>query len=745
MWPTGLRILLTYLTVLLTHATAIAQTSSAMPSRATEGSLEVSSASHITTGQVGLDGIYKLGQWTQVRIRLASPPSDSSVAFVLYVQDSEGVPVAYSGSATGDTVDFLIKLGRADSPVEMVAKKGQETLWREMIPAQIWPAPIPSAQQTVVNLGSDLVLSAAMGMRSANGRERIVTQHVTDPNALPTHWLGYSSVDVLALPTGDRRWLDQMDVDQWRALQRWVEQGGYLFVSGAINFDLFQDSGRLTWCTESKIAGTLKIRQTTGIEQFIGATSRLDQNRNSNNQVFEVAMLDIQEPQGRVEVWEGLVNQRRPAVVRSVVGLGRVTLVGLDVDRAPFLDWNDRPKLMAQLLEPGLDEPLDETLFGVESGPVAHLGYTDVVGQLRRALDQFSQVQFVPFSWIAALILVYLVAIGPLDFWILRRLRRPHWTWRSSPVIVLAFVGLMWWAAMSSKGNQLRVNQLSVIDVDIVGGIVRGTSWHHLFSPRSDRFDIELHSTPALASQANGSSVLSWQGLPGKGFGGLERTESLTVSTTPYGIDFATAPREQNTGAIRKLPLAIWSSRSLVGQWWGQTELKSEQTQLRLGSESLVRGIVHNPLPIELRDAVLIYDHWAYPLGNLPANGIKPIDELQQFDLQDLQTYLTNRRVVDGRSVTDPWDQQSSDIFRIAQLMFFYQAAEGQGYARLQHRYQRTLDWSDHVRLNRAVLLGRANVPGCQLKIDQQEVPADKNVTCCRILLPVQSEGGPSS
>lgn len=753
MRPTGLRILLTYLTIRLILAPVYAQ--SPPPANPLEQQSLVTE--HIASVQVGIDGLHKLGQWTHVRVTLASPTPKDAFRLDMYVHDSEGIPVAYAGSPTVigssqvSSFDFLIKLGRLDRRAELVASAGQATLWREALPSSTWPAPVASGQQVVLNLGSDLGISTALGMRSANGRERILTHHVSKPHHLPTHWLGYSSVDVIVLPTGDSSWTKQMEKERWSALQKWVEQGGYLLVSGATNSELFQNDGPLAWCTAANVQGTLRIRQTSGIEQYIGATSRLDQSRSSDGETFELKMLDLRDPEGRVEVWEGLVNQRYPAIVRSVVGLGRVTLMGLDIDRAPFSTWNDRPKLLARLLEPGLDEPLDETLFGVETGPVAHLGYTDIVGQLRRALDQFPNVRFIAFSWIAGLVLAYLAMIGPIDFWILKKLQRPHWTWISAPVIVLSFVGMIWWFAAQWKGSRLRINQMTVVDVDASRGIVRGTSWHHLFSPYADRTDVQLQPSTDLLSIGDLTQVLSWQGLPGKGFGGLERTESLGAISTPYRIHLPSSTVDkgmaqgESSGEIEGLPLAIWSSRSLLGQWWGTTRFPESQTQLRLGSESLVTGVVQNPLSHDLRDAVLIYDRWAYPLGNLPAGGLKPIEEVQQFDLQDLQTFLTDRRVVDGRSVTDPWDQQSADVARIAQLMFFYQAAEGQGYARLQHRYQRWLDWTDHVRQQRAVLWGRVNMPGSQLRIDNQETPADHDWTFCRILLPVQSEGGPSS
>src|SRR5690606_12861597 len=92
------------------------------------------------------------------------------------------------------------------------------------------------------------------------------------------------------------------------------------------------------------------------------------------------------------------------------------------------------------------------------SSRVSHVGYTDLIGQLRAALDQFPAVRLVPFSLVALLIAIYILLIGPLDYLLLRRWGgRFTWTWLTWSMAVIAFCGLaygldFWW-----KGDRLRV------------------------------------------------------------------------------------------------------------------------------------------------------------------------------------------------------------------------------------------------------------------------------------------------
>ena len=63
-----------------------------------------------------------------------------------------------------------------------------------------------------------------------------------------------------------------------------------------------------------------------------------------------------------------------------------------------------------------------------------HYGYNDLAGQLRSALDRFDGVRLVPFWLVAGLIVVYLLLIGPGDYFFLRKLvGRMEWTWLTFP------------------------------------------------------------------------------------------------------------------------------------------------------------------------------------------------------------------------------------------------------------------------------------------------------------------------
>jgi hypothetical protein len=450
-------------------------------------------------------------------------------------------------------------------------------------------------------------------------------------------------------------------------------------------------------------------------------------------------MAVIRQPSGKVEAMEGIGGNRHPAIIRSTQGLGQAVLVAFALDQPPFRDWPDRAKLVGKLLDLVLDEPATETAYGADVGPVSHRGFSDLAGQLRSGLDQFAGVRVARFSWIALLTVAYLVIIGPLDFWLVRHvLRRPEWTWISFPLTVATFTCLAAALAIHWKGEAFRANQATLVDADLITGTVRGTTWAHLFSPTTAQVQIATQPIADFDYTSAPQTITSWHGLPGDGFGGLERDIGLKSFGKPYEAQLRLTAPEGAQGRLRRFPIAVWSSRSFLGQWWARANFDGGSgTELRATADSILSGQVVNPLPCDLVDGYLIFDRWAYRIGNLSRGATVQVNERPI----DLQTLLTQRTIVKGVNVVTPWDQGSRDVERILQLMMFYGAAKGRAYTQLDNRFQPTLDWSDHLTANQAVLWGRSATPAAALRVDGREVKEQTTWTYYRLLIPVARRG----
>ena len=118
-------------------------------------------------------------------------------------------------------------------------------------------------------------------------------------------------------------------------------------------------------------------------------------------------------------------------------------------------------------------------------------------------------------------------------------------------------------------------------------------------------------------------------------------------------------------------------------------------------------GQLVNSTNFELTECQLIYDRWSYAIRGTvsPGERIHLADEAEPRDLE----WKMTRRVVgeDNKPISTPWNPSELNVPRIVEVMMLHQATGGQGYTGLGHRHLQVLDWSRHLRIGRAVLVGR--------------------------------------
>jgi hypothetical protein len=410
----------------------------------------------------------------------------------------------------------------------------------------------------------------------------------------------------------------------------------------------------------------------------------------------------------------------------------------LDLELPPLIHWPARPRLLARLLQLRSDDE-DSAMSSEPMGQLTHVGYDDISGQLRAALDQYSRVTLVRFSWVAGLLVLYVVLAGPLDFFGLSRLRRPQWTWVTFPVIVVAFCLLAFWLTQRWKGQQLTVNQIDVVDVDSQLGTVRGTTWASIYSPQAARLNLALNAQPAVANSSAPEVLMSWSGLPGAGLGGMNTAARGDRLGETYTIRYDAPPAPTAASLVGGLPIQTSSSKGLFARWWSQAE-RLAPSELAATDNGLLSGVVVNPLNVELSQCHVYYENWTYPIRGRLRPG-QEVD-LEEITPLDLKWQLMGRRVVESHEVMSPWDRTDvTNAPRIAEMMLFYGAAGGRAYTGLTHSYLGFLDMSRHLRSGQAVLVGQAARPAATLSQDSQPWTEnlDKTWTYYRVSIPVRS------
>lgn len=663
--------------------------------------------------------------------------ADDSDEVSLAIPDGDGFLCAYPLSPDGDgNYEGYVRMGQSRPTVRCLlgpnASNSSNTIELPIDGDKI----VSGTQRMVLVVGGDIGITEALKVRRFEP-DVAVRWTAANWDDLPESPVGLDGVDLVILLTDDDTWLEQSMAgpSQWSALKEWVQMGGRLIASVGKNGEsLLADGKPLAEWVPGKYREVTLQRNTSELETFTGSNESLsvaweDLPRSEQG----VPMVRLDEFRGLSVVSEGGGQRTAPWAIRAAYGFGSVTLVTCDLGSGPLAEWESRPRFLAGLLDAGLrHKSIGEVNRG---GQLSHLGFSDLSGQLRAAMEQFPGVRLIPFSWIAALALVFVALAGPIDYFLLRRFApRMEWTWLTFPLAVIAIAALAVGLAKSWKGAQPLQNVVDLLDVDGQSGTLRCTSWAHAYHPRGGTFDVSVAPVSKLGT-ATGSTI-GWQGLPGSAFGGMQNPATqLSMNTMdPYWDDGA---------RLREIAIPKWSSRSLSATWWKKGDVAD--STLKVDRDELLRGEFTNPLPIAIREAVICYGRSYYEVGNLAPNATYQLDALSQP--RDFHYRLTRRRIVDDREIVETWNKENLKVPRIVEMMMFHDKAGGRSYTDLWNRYHSELDLTDHLVTGTAVVFGRLATPATEWNTEESDGDetdmTTKNWSFCRLLFRVDDASRP--
>ncbi|QJW92739.1 hypothetical protein [Frigoriglobus tundricola] len=456
---------------------------------------------------------------------------------------------------------------------------------------------------------------------------RIDLGHVSTLAQLPDQWFGYDAADLVVLNTGTAapEFLEQLfvsdapaDVRKRDALFEWVRRGGRLVVSVGANAALVARFKHLAPLLPYAVNAAGPTRTADAVALYWSAGSGGQTGIVSGalgargGPPFPLANIVPQPgkparvlipPPGRS------TDDPRPVAAQSAFGLGRVTVIGFDLDRAPFAEFAQRPEFWDWVLREGGANRASGGGDG-KARPAGALSEEEdeAAVAIRQHNDTFDGVAVVSFGWIAVLIVLYILLIGPVEYFFLKRvLGRLELTWVTFPVIVLTVSAAAYFTADAIKGRELKVNKVDVVDIDPASNRVYGTTWFTVFSPRIDTYTVGVSPNDGWGADAlaKGATV-NWLGAPRGGRPGLVRRKYAIHSD---GADVA--------DGLENVPIQVWSTKAFSANWSDRLGASAVRSALvhPPGDPTKVIGTFAHDLPVPaLTECVVFYAGQAYPL-----------------------------------------------------------------------------------------------------------------------------------
>ena len=542
---------------------------------------------------------------------------------------------------------------------------------------------------------------------------------------MPRHWFGYQSADLILLSTSNPDFVKDLISDKARLnpLKQWVLRGGKLVISGGQNHALLPslmeevlEAAENRDLTRIKVVpGGLQVPRLQGIEAYVQGQfpPPLEALPDKDGAPGKITIAHLQRKRGKdVEVLAetGEDKDKHPLLVRIPYGTGQILLTAFDLDQRPFSTWGGQNDFWKRLqVDMGVALSTADKLRKLDFDGFDNSNTSnDVGGNLLSVLQAFPDVSNISFGWVALFIFVYIIVVGPLDYFFLKKVvKRLELTWITFPTVVLVVSVVAYFTAYALKGNDLLINKADLVDIDLEGQTGYGHTWFTLFSPHQKHGGRGTEravwaKTPGEEDKAS-TVLLSWMGKPDESYGGMGRSRSQSLFRRTYNY----AP--DDTG-LEGVPIQVWSMKSFDGSWVRplNPETPPFVADLKFGGEDNHRpiGTITNQLPMNLVDVHLIVGAGrggvVYPVSDL-GTGVpqRLLGNRQGQTLSDWLQASNAAPAVPGQ--TRPPVSNKNDIFK---RISFFEVDPHKN--QMRNVTMRHLDVSWRLRLkNEAILVGR--------------------------------------
>jgi len=535
---------------------------------------------------------------------------------------------------------------------------------------------------------------------------------LVDPRILPGRPEGLRGLD--ALIWNDPR-LGDLSPEQVLAVSAWTEAGGLLVLS--VN-DVWLESstGGLEVWTGIRARGIRTVRELPRL----GAAG--DGTPPQLKEPLSVATFYA----SAGEVW--LEELWGPLAVTERRGRGRVVVLGFDPSDRPLARWQGMAAFWRALLGRAGLAPGEEGEHAAWS--VSHRysnpygGYYKVLDLRHEAWDALSRVEGQdppPLALLLSVLLLYLVLIGPVDYFVLRWAGRLSWTWVTYPALVALFtVGTYTVATHSRSGQAFGQHQL-----------------HMDLLPHSDLWAEELHGA-FLAARAG-----TYRVGPGEGGGiPLGNADAADESRLRgrWGMvvpDWAYLEvRSDQGGPFLSARVPKWGT--LAGTFLRHTPARGARLEAELRQEGRrLRGRLVPRLGRDLEAGVVLLlrngQPWMYETG--------PLHDGVPLTLDGLRAVPLNRAVGRyGDRYASPEEHMSLLLVQTARRLLLgrepdFSNNQPEFTVLLRSDPHPRLDWSRHLEDGGAVLVAWGRDPVTRLRVEGEEVRG-RGVVFLRVAVP---------
>lgn len=288
--------------------------------------------------------------------------------------------------------------------------------------------------------------------------------------------------------------------------------------------------------------------------------------------------------------WLSAGNQ--PLLVEKAVGQGSVEMATFDWNQDSVTAWSGTTTLLRQAFI--------RSSFGIAGSPMFTMGQGPTGSSVAQKGGQLAQVLAnqpaldLPAWWlIGFLVSLYVLLVGPINYFVLRALNRRALAWITVPTIAIVAAGGAYGGSILTKGRSVQANQVSIIHVEPGWNRAYQEAYTGILTPTRGDYDVRVAGARTLISP-----IAYYSG----GFDpnqGLIRVNTATEAITMPGMTAFTL-RGFATEGITTAPQLVANARLVGGK---------------------LTGTIQNLSSTPFTDAVVLAGNSYQTFGRIPAGA----------------------------------------------------------------------------------------------------------------------------
>lgn len=535
--------------------------------------------------QPAFEGHVKYGEWLPVWVEVGNAGADRALEIQIDVESSVGTttyatPLVLPTNARKRAVVYTRPNPFTRELLVKLVDTSQSFLQSDSLPQVKIPISPKVNRSLLVGLYSRERGPLAMA-QNIEGHSDVFLVDVSSVD-LPSKAEAMRSLNTIVINDVDT---STLTAEQASTLEEWVHAGGNLVIGGGGNAAVVLQG--LPQSLRPQFVGPpIEIENVNGLVDF--ADRGVADAENGTEAIRVEGPFVVH----RATFDEGTRtdNSEGSLIVEKRLGSGSVKYVALSLSESPFDAWAGNTQFLQTLLRPAFAPP--------DWVPPDVSAQQQRASQMGWALSQLPSLDLPSIRWIGILLGVYILLVGPINYLLLRAMRRLHLAWITIPLLTIAFTAGTFGLGYAMRGTDLILNHIAVIEPS-ADGISNVQNYVGLFSPGERSYTIDINSDSLVMPMPQRDRTFNDTGVSDVG------GDMTIVSGQP--------------SQIRDFTVNQWAMQSF------QTEERWEdfgtiRTDVMLG-ESGISGEIYNDTEYALQDVVVIAGQQYVRLGEIAAGG----------------------------------------------------------------------------------------------------------------------------